>query len=449
MRRWIRLASYLYPAGWRARYGVEFEALLDDAGSGWRELADVLRGAFIMQMGSWKSYGKAAVAAGIVCALVALGASYLIPNRYESSAMMRLIAPMAAGAAANASEPQERLVQMQTEILGRRTLEAVIMKPALNLYPEDRKRFPIATVAENMRLHDIHIKLYQPPSKKAGTQAFAISFDYPDPEKARQVLRELCGLFMEWNFSLAWKDGSAPHIPIELVQPPNLPQRPMVPNHLAFLWMGLGAGVLLGLVATLVWRRPKWTLQIVAFAAAGFVVALAVSFLIPSVYVSRAVLRIAETPDGTPTGDRLQSVEQQVHSSENLARLIQLPNLDLYPKQRAQRPISDVVEAMRSKDLRIHAYPTPLSSHTQAFEIRFSYPDPIQARALVDSLTGQFIASSSGAITMLEPADLAQIPAFPNRRFIAIPGGCAGLLIGLVTLRWRGRPEPAPVRVAA
>jgi hypothetical protein len=70
MRRWIGWAAYLYPPAWRARYGAEFDALLDDANVRWRDLADVLRGALIMQMTHWKSYAKVVVAAGIACAIV-------------------------------------------------------------------------------------------------------------------------------------------------------------------------------------------------------------------------------------------------------------------------------------------------------------------------------------------------------------------------------------------
>jgi hypothetical protein len=48
MKRWVALAARLYPAAWRARYGQEFEALLEDLEPGWRELADVAGGAVIM-----------------------------------------------------------------------------------------------------------------------------------------------------------------------------------------------------------------------------------------------------------------------------------------------------------------------------------------------------------------------------------------------------------------
>jgi len=50
MKTLVRWAARLYPAAWRARYGVEMEALLEDAGSGGGDLWDIVRGALNMQM---------------------------------------------------------------------------------------------------------------------------------------------------------------------------------------------------------------------------------------------------------------------------------------------------------------------------------------------------------------------------------------------------------------
>jgi len=43
MKRLLRLAARAYPAAWRVRYGVEFEALLDEVKPRWRDIVDVLR----------------------------------------------------------------------------------------------------------------------------------------------------------------------------------------------------------------------------------------------------------------------------------------------------------------------------------------------------------------------------------------------------------------------
>ena len=91
MRRWIGWAARLYPAAWRRRYSSEFDTLLDDSRLRWRDLADVLRGALIMRMTSWRTYGKAAAVAGIAGAIVAAAVSFALPNRYQSQAIMRFL----------------------------------------------------------------------------------------------------------------------------------------------------------------------------------------------------------------------------------------------------------------------------------------------------------------------------------------------------------------------
>ncbi len=52
---------------WRERYGEEFDALLEQVDAGWRPLADVVRGAFTMQMRTGASYLKLA---GALAAIV-------------------------------------------------------------------------------------------------------------------------------------------------------------------------------------------------------------------------------------------------------------------------------------------------------------------------------------------------------------------------------------------
>jgi LPS O-antigen subunit length determinant protein (WzzB/FepE family) len=194
------------------------------------------------------------------------------------------------------------------------------------------------------------------------------------------------------------------------------------------------------------------------FAAAGCASALAVAYFIPDVYVSRAALRIAGTAGSAAIADRLQEIQQQILSRDNLARLIQLPYLDLYKKERADMPISDVAEKMRMKDIRIRLYQALPGRHALAFAISFSYPDRFKVQAMVRELSGQFVESSLGnsreqgyTVDLLENAYSPQTPASPNRLSIAILGAFAGLLIGLVTLRWRRsrRAQLTPAPAAA
>jgi hypothetical protein len=54
MRRLARLLARLYPCQWRARYGEEFEALLEDASLRSRDVFGVLAAAFEMRMKTWQ-----------------------------------------------------------------------------------------------------------------------------------------------------------------------------------------------------------------------------------------------------------------------------------------------------------------------------------------------------------------------------------------------------------
>src|SRR5216684_9097784 len=67
--RLIRFAGRLYPASWRRRYRVEFEALIEDASRDWRDVLDVLLGAMKMQLTTW-TFGKMATAFGVAGAVL-------------------------------------------------------------------------------------------------------------------------------------------------------------------------------------------------------------------------------------------------------------------------------------------------------------------------------------------------------------------------------------------
>jgi hypothetical protein len=81
MKRLIRsVARLLYPRAWQQRYGAEFEGLIEDAGSGWRDLLDVASGGLRMQM-SFRGAELTIVAVGLACGILH---SALSPARYEA-----------------------------------------------------------------------------------------------------------------------------------------------------------------------------------------------------------------------------------------------------------------------------------------------------------------------------------------------------------------------------
>jgi hypothetical protein len=83
MKLLIRLAAKLYPRSWRARYGAEFDALLDDIGADFRTACDVLTGAVAMHVQQYKTVGSAALPAAALLFLTSWWAArrpYVTPG---------------------------------------------------------------------------------------------------------------------------------------------------------------------------------------------------------------------------------------------------------------------------------------------------------------------------------------------------------------------------------
>jgi polysaccharide chain length determinant protein (PEP-CTERM system associated) len=133
---------------------------------------------------------------------------------------------------------------------------------------------------------------------------------------------------------------------------------------------------------------------------AGLVVSVVVAFFWPDTYVSTAVMTI--TPQqvsqnlvhsdvATQMGMRLQEMETEILSRSSLSDLI--VHLDLYKKERTQKPLEDIVQDMRNKAIQVKSY-EPTASGTenrvQAFTISFSYTDRYKAQQVVRELIGKF-----------------------------------------------------------
>lgn len=141
-------------------------------------------------------------------------------------------------------------------------------------------------------------------------------------------------------------------------------------------------------------RHVSW---IIGPLYAGIAISTIVAFFLPNVYVSRAVLRI--TPSQIPENlvpatfnqqmqDRIQSMWQDVLSRSQLSELIQRPSLDLYKTERNRKPLEDVIEDMKSKDIKLDILGQLQSNGkpNSAFTISYSYPDRFKAQAVVSAL---------------------------------------------------------------
>jgi capsular polysaccharide biosynthesis protein len=475
MRRWILLAANLYPRAWRQRYGEEFQALLEDVKPGWRELADVMGGALKMQIAKGTTYLKLIAALAVAGMIVAAAASFAVPQRYVSSAALRI------GGQADAT----RIEGIEAVLLSRWYMTKLITGP-LDLYGEERRRMPLEDVILQAQ-RDIQIRPMAAPSPN-GAQTLGIFFTYPDKEKAQAVVRELATQlvrqnslvngFREGSWRQAWPlEPMPPDQEVEILSMASLPQKPVGPNRFAFAALGLGAGLGLGLLTALVMRWPKSTLRIAGCAVAGGALALGLSLFLPKTYTSTAELRFdppSSVPErlvrdvsGGPVAEHTQRLAQEV-LSEDLAPSIL--KRDLYPEERARKPLKEVAGIMRRNIVfKPRSRPLEPKGGPGAFSISFSYPDPLKAKAGVDELLMRFMirnlvdelarkatksADARSAVDhglgerleLLDPASLPAKPDSPNRLAIAAAGLALGLLLGALAPRLRRRnrtPEPA------
>src|SRR5579871_4056486 len=137
--------------------------------------------------------------AGLVIAVVV---AFLWPDTFISMAVMRITPQQISErlVPSNIStQMAERLLAMQQQIESRTSLQELIQRPSLNLYPKERQRKPMEDVIDQMRkaitITILDTGSAQPQQRFAS--AFQISFKYADRYKAQAVVRELVSKFTE------------------------------------------------------------------------------------------------------------------------------------------------------------------------------------------------------------------------------------------------------------
>src|SRR5271166_5371517 len=80
--------------------------------------------------------------------------------------------------------------------------------------------------------------------------------------------------------------------------------------------------------------------------------------------------------------DRISAMWQDVVSRSSLSELIQRPSLDLYRKERNSKPLEDVIEEMKNKDIKIEILGLQQTGGkpNSAFTISYRYPDRYKAQ---------------------------------------------------------------------
>jgi uncharacterized protein involved in exopolysaccharide biosynthesis len=145
-------------------------------------------------------------------------------------------------------------------------------------------------------------------------------------------------------------------------------------------------------------RHSGWIMGPTFF---GVVTSVVVAFVLPNTYISQAEMQITpsqisssivQTTLSQLLTDRIQQMENEILSRTSLSNIIQDPRLDLYKTERANQPLEDVIETMRTRDIRIQivSLPSGAGMKASAFTIAFSYKDPHKAHDTVQALITRF-----------------------------------------------------------
>jgi succinoglycan biosynthesis transport protein ExoP len=150
-------------------------------------------------------------------------------------------------------------------------------------------------------------------------------------------------------------------------------------------------------------RRHKGWILGPLFAA--LVASVVVAFLWPDTYVSTSTIRVVPpqiSENIVPTNvnidiqGRVNSLVQLILNRATLTNIINTKNL--YKKERERLPLDDIIETMRTKDIRVIPVLQSLNAQSSgrrdqypAFEIRFSYSNRFVAQQVTADLVARFL----------------------------------------------------------
>lgn len=404
MKTLMGWAVRLYPAAWRERYGAEFEALLEDVGPSGGDLWNVVRGAMAMQM-TTLNFGKLLAACAVAGAVLAGAWSLTLPDRYVSTAVIGIDGGEAG---------IRRLEQLQLKVLGRQSLSTIIQRDGL--YKSERAKLPLEDVIAQMRNRDVRMQLLQ---RGPDTRAVSIQFKADTPAAAQATVKQLVAAFADQNAQVS--EGA---VRLEVLDAASLPVVPVEPRRSRVIVMGLLAGLLLGLVAggaySAVARNAVWSLKRVgSFTVTGMALGLAVAMMIPDEFISTAVLRAASGAD-------VSRAIQRVLSAESLEAIVKKEGL-----YRGTSP-AEAAGKMRNQAVRVQT----VGNGGGAFTVSFMYGDRETAQRVTLELVKAFTAAIP-VVEVLDPPSQPALPSYPNRLAMGITGLFAGVVLGLVSTRFR------------
>lgn len=219
MKPLLRAAARLYPRAWRARYGEEFDALIDDMTPRWRDVLNIVCGALIMQI---SRLAAPPVAFAIGGAMLGAAVSLAMPPVYASSSRV-LVMP------SRPSDDSERALPIRAAV------EAVLQEAAVD------KRV-------------ITVTLRGEPGRPTVVD---VSASESSASAAKDAAEKALGAIIKANLVASERHAQNTGVQFRVLEVPNLPMtshRDWTGNSAIGGALGFGVG---GIVVLVAYRRRR------------------------------------------------------------------------------------------------------------------------------------------------------------------------------------------------
>jgi uncharacterized protein involved in exopolysaccharide biosynthesis len=402
-----------------------------------------------------------------ILTLGAVIAAYSLPTLYRSSATLLIESqelPKNVVDAPSTGEIVARIAKIRERVLSRGDLIALIEQ--YDLYPSERRSKPMSEIIDKMR-EATNLGAMEPgaaaPSSAENQIALKMTFDYPDPVKAQEVLQSYVTSFLKMDsdtvedqaaLSVRFLQDQAASLQTQIQQIEGQITTLKSSNGTAFTTSG-------GFVSDpasysmQIFNLEAQNRQLLADAKKGpgrnAQIAAAESAL------AQAQAQYSDShPDVIAAKQRLKELRQNLPATEQtddsgVQEQIRANNeaiAQLKAQQNAAIAKANTMAAGQARAPVVQEQAGQLEQRANAF--REQYRDV--ANKLMNAQNNARMAGEQRGerLSLVEPADLPDTPIWPNRPLLMGAGAAAGLVLGLLVallVELLRRPLRSPVQI--
>src|SRR5579884_482773 len=411
-------------------------------------------------------YAIAVFAAFLIVSAVA---AYTLPTLYRSTATLLIESqdlPQDVAQSPGTGAIEQRIAKIRQKVLSRGDLIALIEQ--YDLYPSERRSKPLSEVIDEMRkatsVGAVQGDIGQNPnSQQSNVIALNMSFDYPDPIKAQEVLQSFAQSFLRMDSDVV-EDQASLTVRFLQDQAQKLQsQIEQIESEVTALKSRNGAALVggtgLAMIDTgsysaqivdlenqnrqLVLQSQKPARDEAIAAAAADLAAKQAQYADthPDVVAAREKLRALRAAAPPPDTSESSAIQQQISANNQAIGTL-----------RAQR---DAAIANANARLAGQAQGPAILEQASQLEDRANGLRAQYKSVADDLMKAQNSARMAGEqraerLSLVEPADLPDHPHWPNRPLLIGGGALAGLVLGLLValvVELLKRPLRSPVQI--